>query len=379
MKKNKKILCIIIPTHWTKLVGGCQYQISLLLERWRNDENIVKICLSKYFNENDNIEIKYSISKYGGINKLSAFSRLFDTISLFNALKKCKPNVIYQNIGEPYAGVAAFYAKKYNVKFILHIASDNDLKPIYFKLSLKNSLRFLEKKFFDYGLKNANVIIAQTKNQLNLIKKYYRKNARYIIRNYEPYDEVLTIKKQPIKVLWVANFKKLKQPEIFIRLSKDIFKINNEAKFIMIGAPAYWDQGWQNNLEKMIYATKNISYLKAQNIEAVNNHFASCHILVNTSEYEGYSNTFVQAFFRKVPVVSLNCNPDNIFKEYNLGYYCNGSYEKLLEHTKELIINQKLRDIMGENARQYALKYHSINNADKLIKVIESNLDCIKP
>ncbi len=49
--------------------------------------------------------------------------------------------------------------------------------------------------------------------------------------------------------------------------------------------------------------------------QEVNAELANAHVLVNTSLYEGFPNTFIQAWMRRTVVVSLNVNPDGIFDE----------------------------------------------------------------
>ena len=63
-----------------------------------------------------------------------------------------------------------------------------------------------------------------------------------------------TIKKTlPTKIVWVANFKELKQPELFIYLAEK-FLYSHKTKFIMIGKPA--SGAWQAKLFKKMKVTR---------------------------------------------------------------------------------------------------------------------------
>lgn len=138
----------------------------------------------------------------------------------------------------------------------------------------------------------------------------------------------------------------------------------------MIGASAHWAPDWQRSLENEINEIENLVYLGARPIEKINSILAEAHIFVNTSLYEGFANTFIQAWMRKVPVVSLNCNPDGVFERHKIGFF-SGTYEKMLERVVELVRKPALRDAMGERAQAYAFEKHSENNIAKLVEILK--------
>jgi glycosyltransferase involved in cell wall biosynthesis len=71
---------------------------------------------------------------------------------------------------------------------------------------------------------------------------------------------------------------------------------------------------------------------------------------------------------RKVPVVSLNVNPDNIFADQKIGFYA-GKYNLLKQYTETLIENDEMRQKMGECAYHYSMQHHSIVNAQKILSI----------
>lgn len=81
-------------------------------------------------------------------------------------------------------------------------------------------------------------------------------------------------------------------------------------------------------------------------------------------------NTFIQAWMRKVSVVSLHVNPDQVFERHNVGFF-SGTYEKMLQRVVELIMNPALRDEMGERAQVYAFERHSEKNIASLVEILK--------
>ena len=101
--------------------------------------------------------------------------------------------------------------------------------------------------------------------------------------------------------------------------------------------------------------------------QEVNTLLEEAHLLVNTSKHEGFSNTFIQAWMRKVPVVSLKVDPDHIIQDHGIGY-CSNTFDSLVAHTVELLADHNLREEMGEKAREFAVKNLSLNNMDRILE-----------
>jgi glycosyltransferase involved in cell wall biosynthesis len=115
-----------------------------------------------------------------------------------------------------------------------------------------------------------------------------------------------------------------------------------------------------------------LTYIGGVSQNEVNRRLGEGHILVCTSQYEGFSNTFVQAWMRKVPVVSLNADPDNIIVREGIGFK-SLTFEKLTRDVKLLIENRELREKMGKKALQYAHKNHGIEKmVNSFLSLIES-------
>ena len=253
---------------------------------------------------------------------------------------------------------------------VWHIAHDSDVLPSKEQLSLGSIIRSIDKKILEYGVRSSHHIIAQTNQQAKYLRRFYERTPTEVIPNFHPLPRENIKKTNPVKIVWVANFKPWKQPEYFIRLARDLSNLGEKVECIMIGAPAPWAPDWQRSLENEIAEIDHLVYLGSRPFEEVNSILAKAYVFVNTSLYEGFPNTFIQAWMRKVPVVSLCVNPDGVLDQNKMGF-CSGTYEKMLEKVVELIKNPALRDEMGERARVYAFEKHSEKNIANLIEILK--------
>ncbi len=140
----------------------------------------------------------------------------------------------------------------------------------------------------------------------NCCKVITAEHADAIVPNFHPPAAETIDKSGPLTVVWIANLKPWKRPEVFVRLAQS-FSDRKDTRFIMVGAPAAASGkgGWQASLMRSIEATPNLTYLGHMSHAEVNELLARAHIFVNTSTQEGFPNTFIQAWLRDVVVVSL--------------------------------------------------------------------------
>ncbi len=366
-----KRICFICGNYYEQFVGGAEYQLYLLaqvLSRMLYDVFYIYIDSGDKFHKNLNINL-VPIKKRKILRWLLGNYFFLDYSILLNTLKKIDPDIIYQRVGFAYTGIAAKYALLYNKISILHISSDNDLIKNNYKISKNILFQYVDKKFIEYSIKNSHFVICQSNNQKHLLKTNYNRECSIIYPNSHPPPTEKYNKSLPIKIVWVANIKSIKKPELFIKLTNH-FKNNNNVLFLMIGHAC--NNKYKNYLLNKSKKIDNFKYLGKKSMSEVNEILAKSHILINTSETEGYPNVFIQAWLRRVPVISLNVNPDNVLELNKIGFHSK-TFDQMIENVHLLINNNKLREEMGERAMQYAFNHHILdNNINNIISFLNN-------
>jgi glycosyltransferase involved in cell wall biosynthesis len=364
---KKRKLCILVGAHWAARIGGAQYQIKCLLDELGRTDDFDITYLTRRTNPLYQ-PVGYKIIRLSEGKGIKRHGFFFDTSRLMKSLREIQPDVIYQRTLSAYTGIAAYYAKKNNSSLVWHIAHDHDVSPPISKMEKSMLIKLIDRKIGEYGIRNSNFIIAQTEKQKKLLEQNYERRATAIISNFHPLPSELIEKRLPIKIVWVANFKPMKRPELFVRLAKDLSNIE-KIDFIMIGRAGSRDR--YRNMCNQIDKMKNLKYLGECSIDEVNRILAQAHIFVNTSVAEGFPNTFIQAWMRKVPVVSLDVSTDSILQSNQIGL-SSRSYEEMRNNVLKLIRDPDLRATLGERAQEYAYKNHSMENAKSLVSLFLS-------
>lgn len=351
-------------------MGGAQYQIACLLDSLiplkRYEIYYLARRVATHFQPDG-----YRIVAIRRTGKVPRLGYLADALPLYRALREIRPDVIYQRVGCGYTGVAAHYARRHRARLIWHVSHDTDVTPGGLPGSPNSIRRYLEKRSIEYGIRHAHHIVAQTEMQARLLEQNYRRVADAVIQNFHPEPRERIDKTGAMSVVWVANLKPWKQPEVFVRLAAQLHDLK-DIRFTMVGAPPrHRRREWNDALMRSIRATPNIDYLGQRTLSEVNELLARAHVFVNTSLHEGFPNTFIQAWMREVPVVSLHVDPDGVLDREAVGVHAE-TEERLLQAVRMLVTDPVQRAEYAARARKHALLRHSMHNARLLSQLIDS-------
>lgn len=329
--------------------GGAEVQLSLLSKEFIKNKSIqLRIITGNYdikkIRSERHNNILFFISQPLSKKILNYLKR---PINLFLTLRKVKPDLVIQRVGGIETGICALYTKIFRKKFIYSIAHDHEV--------IKNGITGISGLFYRIGLKLADLIISQSDNQtieLELWKNKKFKNIKTINSGYEIPTHT---KGSKDCILWVGRAVYWKRPRVFLRLAK---KFPNEQFIIICNKDNninYWDK--LNSEAKEIGNVKFIEHVPFQKIDEF---FKNSRIFINTSIKEGFPNTFIQSLKNKIPIISLNVDPDNFLTRNKIGMFCNNKFSEMVENLKLLLETQELYETYSRTGFLYVQKNHDI-------------------
>ncbi len=232
-------------------------------------------------------------------------------------------------------------------------AHDNEIRGRYQRNNRKCPL-------FKTLLNNSTELITQSGFQQTELLTLYKKPSLIIKSGYdiEPYS-----KAKGDYILWVSRLEPWKQPELFLELAEN----HPEFQFLMIAPVIKNQREYGEEIIRKAGKISNLNHIPFVHFSEINSYYKKAVIFVNTSTFEGFPNTFIQACKNGIPLLSLNVNPDQFIDEYDCGFFCGNDKSRLNLNLEFLISNRSVYSRKSKNGYNYAKKYHDIKkNVDKL-------------
>lgn len=249
--------------------------------------------------------------------------------------------------------------RRLGIPSIAHFASDGEARPhprIVGPRQLTPRYLRWHSRQRRAALSIADAVVCQTQHQLGLVGRRASRagQLRLVVPNMWPEAEVAA--EEGRTIAWVGNLKRAKRPQAFVDLASRLRE--RGYRFEMIGSPA---PRYATLLAKAMEIPEFV-FRGHLDVDATSRRIAAASVLVNTSWFEGFPNTYLQAFAAGRPVLSLGADPDGILASHGIGVKC-GSRRQLASRAAALLDDPETRAAYGARALAYFTAHHSIGVA----------------
>ena len=293
-----------------------------------------------------------------GIGYAAAFIEMYRLLRRINAR-------VYLHAGAGVeVGSYALICRLLRRRFIYVVASSADLTD---KFGLVTGPL---KRLFPLGVRLADAVICRTQDQAAWLKETYDREGVLIRTGYpvprDPQPEAETKR----SILWVGRGHPLKQPHLLLSMAEQL----PDEQFVMVLMPDAQHGELANELRARAARLPNVRLRENLPWESMDAVFQESKLFINTSIYEGFPNTFVQAAMHGTPILSWGVDPDRVLTDQGIGVCARASFGQMVELARRLCQNNERRLRMGRQAQEYARKHHDLSRSVVELKALVQQL-----
>jgi glycosyltransferase involved in cell wall biosynthesis len=228
---------------------------------------------------------------------------------IWGALARSDAATYYVSCAGMRVGLVAMFCRLHRRRLVFRTASDADCCPDRLLVPFAR-----DRRLYTYGLSRADKILTQSASQReNMLANYGHESVVAGMLVDAP-ESTRDLSERDIDVLWVNNFQGLKRPDRLIELARQL----PQYKFVMIGGAGPGGKQLFDEIKDQAERCSNVTFLGRIPYHDVNEYYARTKVFVNTSDIEGFPNSYLQAWIRGVPVVTF-IDPDGVIRRESLG------------------------------------------------------------
>lgn len=203
---------------------------------------------------------------------------------------------------------------------------------------------------FEFAVRRCDARHAITRDQLECYNRRGMKATLYRYLVFAP--KVHSCSQKKVDFLWVSRCHAIKRPYLFLELAKAL----PNCRFQMI-CPGE-DRDLWNDVSRRTSEIPNLEFIESVPYHEIQRYYDEARIFVNTSEWEGWPNSFIQAGLGRTALLSLDVNPDGIFEKFGLGFFAAGDMEKLKSGASEMLRHNANLVVMQESCARFVAEMH---------------------
>ena len=165
-----------------------------------------------------------------------------------------------------------------------------------------------------------------------------------------------------VDFLWVARCQEIKRPHAFL----DLCEALPDARCVMISPnenAALWE-----SIAARARGLKNVQFIERVPYREAQSWYDRAEVFVNTSTWEGFANSFIQAGQGGAAILSLNVNTDDLLTRFGAGTCAGDDRARFVEAARTLFQDANLRRAMQAGAERFVAEWHdNVRNVDRFL------------
>ena len=335
---------LVLERSTSRVSGGAELQVALLARELAR-RGVEVVIVGGDTGQQDGVVIEgVKIRSGGKFHSGNAVAMLASIPKVFSVIREERPDWVFL------LGWTAWMAIVVSMRGVLGYRAgficglDSELTGDFRR---ENQMRG---GFFEWGVAKCDLRYAMTEHQRELFARRGWSCAMYrnliLPRAFENEGGKL------VDFLWVSRCQPVKRPHLFL----DLVEALPERSFEMV-CPRE-DVGLWESVAARAKKSANLQFIEKVPYHEIQSHYDAARVFVNTSEWEGWPNSFIQAGLGRTALLSLAVNPDGIFERFGLGCFATGDFERLKSQARAMMADAAGLERMQEGCARFVAEMH---------------------
>lgn len=242
--------------------------------------------------------------------------KLFSALSLGRMARRTPADIFVQFCAGAETGIVARAVRRSARPFVYMLASDAETAPPW------SAGGGLTQRLFRGGVAGAQAIIAQHEAQAAGVRRAFGREARVIA---SAYDFPQPVARAGQGVVWIGRCSPEKDPLRLLDLARRLPQV----PFHLVAKPVPHEAELVERVEREAAELPNVRFTPGLPPGDIPAALAAASMLVNTSQFEGMPNTFLEAAGHGLALLALNVDPAGLFTREAAGVHAQGSVTAL--------------------------------------------------
>ncbi len=231
---------------------------------------------------------------------------------LFSALSRADADVYYTSCAGGLVGQIGMFCASRGKRLVFRTASDADCQPD--ALIAMGPWRRRDKWLYERGLRRASSVLVQSVRQQELMRRNFGIDSSIAGLVVEPGSSERGFDERDIDALWVSNMRSVKRPDVLLKVAERLPHVS----FHMVGGAVPGGQEFFATIKAQAAERRNVTFHGAVAYRDTGAFYSRARVFVNTSDVEGFPNTYLQSWSSGTPVVAF-FDPDGVIAREGLG------------------------------------------------------------